>query len=504
MLFYTGIVLYGLALLLTILLYVDFMWQRRVFVASAIAGLIGLATTLVFAADFSLYGLLLVATAGYVVVNAARVVKERLNPERIQIATKKSFGTLWVLLGAALVLIYIQPEGSGFLVAYLIVSLVVASVLLVTTVDRLFATKTAKPKPMSDEQLPTLSIAIAARNETATLHSCLEAVIASDYPKLEILVLDDCSQDKTAEVIRQFARNGVRFVQGEPPTDALWLPKNKAYQQLLDASSGKYILFMGVDVRLKPDTVRLLVEHVMVKNLKMVSVLPKRTKSGFVASLIQPMRYWWEIAVPRSKARPSVLSTLWIADREALVSAGGFAATARSIVPEWYISRTFAQSNSYAFLRHDRFMQVTTHKDFTSQWLTAVRTRYPQVRRRPENVLLQGTFMTLLLAGPFVVFVFLVTGDLDFPYVVLGALPVLLLTTSHMLIAFFTNPAAAWLAPVNFPFAVVLDLIALHISMWRYEFGDVQWKGRNVCEPVMHVYPSLPPLDASRDSERKH
>ena len=51
--------------------------------------------------------------------------------------------------------------------------------------------------------------------------------IASDYPKLEIIVLDDCSQDRTAEIIRNFAHDGVRFIQSEDNKDN-WLDKNKA------------------------------------------------------------------------------------------------------------------------------------------------------------------------------------------------------------------------------------------------------------------------------------
>jgi len=70
-----------------------------------------------------------------------------------------------------------------------------------------------------------------------------------DYPKLEIIVLDDCSQNKhTPEIIRSFAHDGVRFIQGEHPKPT-WLAKNQAYDRLAQESSGEFILFCGVDVR---------------------------------------------------------------------------------------------------------------------------------------------------------------------------------------------------------------------------------------------------------------
>ncbi len=502
MMMFLGVLLFSIAALMSLFLYTDLGWTRKRYCTGVIVALISFATALIAVTDFSLYVLLLVAAASYLIVNALRVVKDRLKPGSVRTVTRKSFGVLWAALGLSLALLYVDPHGTIYLVIYMLATLVIASIVLVNVIDRLVLTRTAQPERFTDEQLPTLSVAIAARNETETLHSCLEAVIASDYPKLEILVLDDCSQDKTAAVIKQFAHDGVRFVQGEPPVDESWLPKNRAYQQLLDTASGTYILYLGVDVRLKTDTVRLLVGHVVSKQLQMASVLPKRTKSGLVASLIQPMRYWWELAIPRSKNRPPVLSTMWIADRKALVRMGGFASVARAIVPEWHLSRSFSAMNAYAFLRHDRILQVTTHKNFVSQWLTAVRTRYPQVHRRPENVFAQGLFMTLFLAGPFVVCAIVLMSDSALPYITLAALPVIVLTAAHIAIALFTNPAAAWLAPLNFPFAVVLDLVALHISMWRYEFGEIEWKGRNVCEPVMQVHASLPPIDSSRGREK--
>ncbi|MGH7241549.1 MAG: hypothetical protein ACREGB_04595, partial [Candidatus Saccharimonadales bacterium] len=42
------------------------------------------------------------------------------------------------------------------------------------------------------------------------------------------------------------------------------------------------------------------------------------------------------------------------------------------------------------------------------------------------------------------------------------------------------------------PFAVLMDIYIRHESMWRYEFGEVTWKGRNICMPVMRVIPRFP------------
>lgn len=60
---------------------------------------------------------------------------------------------------------------------------------------------------------PKISVIIPAYNEENTLAKCLESVLASDYPrkKLEIIVVDDGSTDRTQEVAWKYAKYGVRF-----------------------------------------------------------------------------------------------------------------------------------------------------------------------------------------------------------------------------------------------------------------------------------------------------
>ena len=87
--------------------------------------------------------------------------------------------------------------------------------------------------------LPTVSVCIAARNEVHALSQCLERVLQSDYEKLEVLVLDDSSEDDTPHIIKSFAHAGVRFIAGRD-IPAGWLGKNHANQTLALEASGDY------------------------------------------------------------------------------------------------------------------------------------------------------------------------------------------------------------------------------------------------------------------------
>lgn len=62
---------------------------------------------------------------------------------------------------------------------------------------------------MGDGTFPFASIAIPVRNEEAAIESCLAAVAAQDYPhdRLEVLVVDGGSTDRTRKLVERFAEH---------------------------------------------------------------------------------------------------------------------------------------------------------------------------------------------------------------------------------------------------------------------------------------------------------
>ncbi|MFN0076386.1 MAG: glycosyltransferase [Prosthecobacter sp.] len=58
---------------------------------------------------------------------------------------------------------------------------------------------------------PRISVIVCTRNGALTLRSCLESVTALNYPDFEILVVDDGSNDATAEIAKGFPRVRYKF-----------------------------------------------------------------------------------------------------------------------------------------------------------------------------------------------------------------------------------------------------------------------------------------------------
>jgi glycosyltransferase involved in cell wall biosynthesis len=55
------------------------------------------------------------------------------------------------------------------------------------------------------EDWPRISVVVCARNEQATLAECLQHATALDYPDFEVIVVDDGSTDRTAEIAKSFS-----------------------------------------------------------------------------------------------------------------------------------------------------------------------------------------------------------------------------------------------------------------------------------------------------------
>jgi glycosyltransferase involved in cell wall biosynthesis len=490
--------------LLELLLWFSGIWKMAT-VLSWVTSVVVAASACILLAIHPVFAtILLLIIAAYRVANLMRVVKHRMQAEYLRRVMIKTSAYL-IALQAIVSMLWYASQTYDLTTRHFwpILSILqcLGLLIIVFSTERHLRT-TRPPKDITllrDNELPTLTVAIPARNETEDLELCLKSLIASDYPKLEIIVLDDCSQNtRTPEIIRDFAHDGVRFLSGKVPEEN-WLPKNQAYQQLLDAANGEYVLFTGVDSRYEPQSLRTLVSVQLQKKKSMVSLLPSNAVLASAQQdeslLLQPARYAWELSLPRKLFnRPPVLSTCWIANKKFLKSAGSFAAVSRSVVPESYFARVSVVHDGYSFMQSNEEIGIKSVKVAAEQWNTAVRVRYPQLHRRPELVLLMTLAEACGLLLPFVMAFNSLSAD-GFNFLSASAL------VNCLLILYFYGRVVAvtyrkflmrgFLAA---PFAAVADIAVLNYSMLKYEFSEVLWKGRNVCIPVMRAIPRLPKL----------
>ena len=105
--------------------------------------------------------------------------------------------------------------------------------------------------------LPSLTVIIPARNESANISPCLRSLLAQQYPaqRLRFVVIDDDSQDDTAAIIASLARHDARVtLLHAPPLPVGWKGKVHACWYALQAmpADTEWLCFIDADVSAQP------------------------------------------------------------------------------------------------------------------------------------------------------------------------------------------------------------------------------------------------------------
>jgi glycosyltransferase involved in cell wall biosynthesis len=499
------IICLGAVSLLEQCIWLPSIWKIKRLAASLVMFGVALSTGLLIGSYLGISTLLIMALSLYRIINLLRVVENRINSKYLLRTASRTSITLISAQATVFVLtLIIRNLHANLMLGFSSLACLQLALGLIV----LFSTQRSLQKTAffpvngnyADRDLPTVTVAIPARNETEDLNQCLRSLLASDYPKLELIVLDDCSQERrTAEIIRSFAHDGVQYIAGQsPPKD--WLAKNYAYHQLAQKSNGQLILFCGVDMRFSIKTIHTLVNTMLQKNKTMLSVIPiNETPSKFCSKsfLVQPMRYAWELSLPRrSFNRPPVLSSCWVISRRTLDEAGGFKAVRRSAVPErFFAKQSSLHTDGYTFMQSSDGTdeQLRSVKSFGEQISTAIRLRYPQLHRRPELICLLSLSELTLFFLPYALLVIYLYMQC-WLCIVSVVFIMYINTYFYAQIVHMTYRKEILKAYIIMPLAIIFDVWLLNYSMWRYEFHEVVWKERNVCIPVMHTYSSLPKI----------
>ena len=111
--------------------------------------------------------------------------------------------------------------------------------------------------PAEGSACPSISLMFAARDEEEKLPTALATLAALDYPRLDIIGVDDRSRDATGRMLDEFAAKDTRIRAvhvSELPSG--WLGKPHALQKAYEVSTGEWLLFTDADVNFEASLLR--------------------------------------------------------------------------------------------------------------------------------------------------------------------------------------------------------------------------------------------------------
>jgi chlorobactene glucosyltransferase len=186
------------------------------------------------------------------------------------------------------------------------------------------------------QEAPLVSIVIPARNEARNIAPCVESALASTYPRLEVIVVDDHSTDDTGAIVESIASRDPRLrVIVPPPLPNDWFGKQWACATGAAQTRGVILGFLDADTRQAPDLVTRVVNAMTSRRADLLSVAGTQEMGSFWERLVQPQvfgillqRYGSTEYVNRSRFASSKIANgqcLWVR-RDSYDACGGHAA----------------------------------------------------------------------------------------------------------------------------------------------------------------------------------
>lgn len=185
--------------------------------------------------------------------------------------------------------------------------------------------------PVAPGDGTAVSIVVAARDEAGGVERAARSLLAQEYRPLEILIVDDRSQDGTGAILDRLAGEDPRLrvihTTELPPG---WLGKNHALAIGAAAASGEWLLFTDADVELAPGTLARGLGYARAHGLDHLTVLPEVRVSGVgLQGFVTGLAVWgvlatrpWAIRNPRSR-RSLGVGAFNLVRKEAYLRAGG-------------------------------------------------------------------------------------------------------------------------------------------------------------------------------------
>tara|TARA_Y100000780_G_scaffold49373_1_gene41322 strand:- start:294 stop:1535 length:1242 start_codon:yes stop_codon:yes gene_type:complete len=200
----------------------------------------------------------------------------------------------------------------------------------------------------STRQQPLVSILIPCRNEQEHIEACLDSILEQKYSYLEILVLDDHSEDESAKFLSRYANeyDNVTIIQGSSLPEG-WTGKNWACHQLYVASRGDVLLYCDADTQIGRDLIQDAVAELENRALGFVSIFPQRKSTNVFDRWIWSFTSWviasWVPLWLAYQTRLGVLAVgfgqFLMLRRNAYESIGGYEALRGNSLDDFEIAR---------------------------------------------------------------------------------------------------------------------------------------------------------------------
>ncbi len=331
---------------------------------------------------------------------------------------------------------------------------------------------------------PLISVLVPARNEERNIEMCVNSLLNSDYPHLEIIVLDDNSKDGTYDIVQRLSQShdNLQLIRGKklPPG---WNGKNWACHQLAHAAIGEWLLFTDADTCHHPNSVFSALEATRKCDSDFVTAIPGLSMKTWSEKLILPVIHFaffallpYNIMNFRRNCRLAIgIGPFLFISRDCYFSCGGFEAIKTEILDDMALAkRVKLKKRKISVIDGTGFLSVRFYTSFKELWAGFSKNSFQAIGGSPHFLFGISLACYFLFIYPYIS---LGSAILDHQSITLPFLQVMAI--SLVKIAMASRFKTSIIYGLLHPFMIVSVLLILFNSFRLSLFGKkFEWKER--------------------------
>jgi len=335
---------------------------------------------------------------------------------------------------------------------------------------------------------PFVSIVVPARNEERQIEKCLDSLLAQDYPRFEVIVIDDRSEDATHAIVERIAAKDsrVKLVSGVDLPEG-WVGKPWAVTQGIEHATGEWLVFTDADTIHRPSATTSAIAYAIKRGLGAVSLLPDQKLVTLPERMLMPGIIWsiafalgpTEDIHDPTKLENALFNGQYIAiRRDAYEGVGGHEVVKNEIAEDYELALAFKRDGRFpiALVGANGLVRTRMYQSSSEIWEGFSKNFALGVRGKPWLSALGIAFMLCVSPLPEIVAIWgLVSGDYLSMAVCLAAIALTIaITELAMMRMRFPRWSSLW-APIGGCYAIAVFVN----SLFRHSAGGgVTWRGR--------------------------
>ncbi|MDX2116072.1 MAG: glycosyltransferase family 2 protein [Planctomycetota bacterium] len=377
----------------------------------------------------------------------------------------------------------------------LVFSVIIAAAALVMTLVNLGYYRGTKPSPRRPAVRGdtghdvTVAVCIPARNEETNIEACVRSALDSDHPRVEALVYDDQSTDRTPEILAALTQSDPRVIRADTrPLPAGWVGKQWACERLGCAALDRgadWLLFTDADVRFDRAVIPAALDAARRLDADLISTFPRQITGSLAERLIVPLIHFilfsylpmGQMRGSNSPAASAGCGQFLFVSRRAYEACGGHAAWPDSMHDGIRMPRAVRSAGLHSDLFDARdLVRCRMYRGLAQTWRGFAKNAYEGLGSLPLLIFLTALHIVGHVLPPLLILLHLLGARLTTPALILASVAALLALAQRLVLArhFSQSLIGALLHPLGVALmtAIQWHSFALHLS------GKRQWRGR--------------------------